>query len=127
MSSGSENPPLLDPDELDRLCAALNGDHEACHAFVLSFCERWPQRLKTLRDSVENIQIVGALDAALSLKTSSAMLGALHLNALSGHIEDALRESDRERAGHLLTQIREVGERTVALLHVRLAAGPQEH
>lgn len=113
---------LLDATELERLCAALNDDRQACHSFITSFCARWPARLLALSDAIDHAEFLPALDAVLSIKSSAGMMGALRLVDVSTQLEASLRDAQASATGVLLDRVRRTGDETVLRLGEFLAA-----
>ncbi|MCO4276498.1 Hpt domain-containing protein [Pseudarthrobacter sp. HLT3-5] len=83
--------PLLDPAVLDRLRTELEDDDGVWNVFVQNFIEHLPHRTEKLRLTLTTGDLVGAMDAVLSLKTSSQMVGAERLAGLAMELERALR------------------------------------
>ncbi|QDG68025.1 MULTISPECIES: Hpt domain-containing protein [unclassified Pseudarthrobacter] len=83
--------PLLDPDVLDRLRTELEDDDGVWKVFVQNFIEYLPHRTEKLRLTLTTGDLAGAMDAVLSLKTSSQMVGAERLAGLAMELEQALR------------------------------------
>lgn len=100
-------PPLVDPAALQDLGAQLDSPAVA-KGFARDYTRMWDQRYQTLASALERGDLAGSMDAVLSLKTSSAMVGGLRLAQLAGELESALRAGDM---GHALTLLRDVAER----------------
>lgn len=102
--------------------------------FVANFIRCFPQRLEKLRLALTTGDLDSALDAVLSLKTSSQMIGADRLASLAATLEVNLR-SDSTRsnvasvlpklAASSLAPIKHCGESTVYRL--RTTYGPRAH
>ncbi|WP_258803057.1 Hpt domain-containing protein [Pseudarthrobacter sp. NS4] len=90
-------PPLLDPSVLDRLRDDVDDDEGIWKVFVQSFIAQLPDRTERLRLTLTTGDLGGAIDAVLSLKTSSQMVGAQRLAGLALGLERSLRE-DESRA-----------------------------
>ncbi len=86
--------PLLDPAVLDRLRAELEDDDGVWQVFVQNFIEHLPHRTEKLRLTLTTGDLTGAMDAVLSLKTSSQMVGAERLAGLAMELERSLRDGD---------------------------------
>ena len=100
-------PPLVDPAALQDLGAQLDSPAVA-KGFARDYTRMWDQRYRSLASALERGDLAGSMDAVLSLKTSSAMVGGLRLAQLAGELESALRAGDM---GHALTLLRDVAER----------------
>ena len=100
-------PPLVDPATLQDLGAQLDSPAVA-KGFARDYTRMWDQRYQTLASALERGDLAGSMDAVLSLKTSSAMVGGLRLAQLAGELESALRAGDM---GHALALLRDVAER----------------
>lgn len=83
--------PLLDPAVLDRLRTELEDDDGVWKVFVQNFVEHLPRRTEKLRLTLTTGDLAGAMDAVLSLKTSSQMVGAERLAGLALDLERSLR------------------------------------
>jgi HPt (histidine-containing phosphotransfer) domain-containing protein len=71
--------------------------------FVLNYLQQLPSRIERVRLTLTTGDWNGALDALLSLKTSSQMVGAERLAALGGEVEQSQRlESSRYDPEHVL-------------------------
>ena len=106
--------PLVDPTAL-RVLAEDVGPESAA-SFARDFVRIWPRRRDNLSTSLGRNDYDAAHDAALSLRTSSTMVGAARLAGLACDLERRLRAEGTETAARLLPQIVECGERTVAVL-----------
>ncbi|QHK20091.1 Hpt domain-containing protein [Pseudarthrobacter psychrotolerans] len=87
--------PLLDQAVLERLRTELEDDDAVWKVFVENFIAHLPQRTERLRLTLTTGDLVGALDAVLSLKTSSQMVGAERLASLAWDLEQSLRTDAR--------------------------------
>ncbi|KUM33815.1 hypothetical protein AR539_11675 [Arthrobacter sp. EPSL27] len=104
--------PLVDPAALQDLSAQLESPSVA-KGFARDYAKLWDQRYSCLASALGRRDEAGSLDAALSLKTSSAMVGGVQLARLAGELEDAIRGGDMERASSLLEDIAASGSETV--------------
>lgn len=97
MSAADDAPrPLVDQSVLDRLREELEEDEGYCKVFVGNFIEYLPHRIGRLRLALTTGDLEGSVDAVLSLKTSSQMVGAERLAGLAMDLEGELRSE----AGH---------------------------
>lgn len=104
--------PLVDPAALQDLGAQLDSPAVA-KGFARDYTRMWDQRYRSLASALERGDLAGSMDAVLSLKTSSAMVGGLRLAQLAGELENALRAGDIGRALSLLRDVAERGGETV--------------
>lgn len=84
--------PLVDPSVLDRLRVELDEDEGYCSVFVGNFIDCLPHRIGKLRLALTTGDLDGAVDAILSLKTSSQMVGAERLAGLAMDLERSIRD-----------------------------------
>lgn len=92
---GANALPLLDPAVLDRLREGLEDDADVWHVFIHNFITLLPARIQKLRLALTTGDLSGALDAVLSLKTSSQMVGAERLAELAAGLERSIRLDTR--------------------------------
>ena len=104
---GPAAPPLVDPAALQDLGAQLDSPAVA-KGFARDYAKMWDQRYRALASALERRDLAASMDAVLSLKTSSAMVGGLRLAQLAGELENALRAGDM---GHALSLLRDVAKR----------------
>jgi hypothetical protein len=78
--------------------------------------EMWPERYGRLAEAVRDRDLEQALDAALSLRSSSQMLGALNLATLACGVEEAIRARQLQTAGMLLPGLKSCDEDTMCVL-----------
>lgn len=81
----------MDPSVLALLRSELEPDVEFCSVFVHSYIQQLPRRLGRLRHALDTMDFEVAMDAVLSIKTSSQMVGAAHLSHLADQLESILR------------------------------------
>ncbi len=93
--------PLLDPAALEMLRADLD-DEVAWKIFVQNFLARLQPRVQRIRLTLTTRDRAGAMDAVLSLKTSSQMVGAERLANLALELEGKLRAEARADSGDVL-------------------------
>lgn len=117
--------PLLDNTVLDRLRAELDHDEGIWKIFVQDFVAQLPGRIEKLRLGLTTGDPVGAMDAVLSLKTSSQMVGAERLAGLAIELERQLRMDNHDGGPDIvlpqlaavhLTDIRKCMQQTTFLL-----------
>ncbi|MDN4642708.1 Hpt domain-containing protein [Arthrobacter sp. PsM3] len=110
-------PPLVDPSALQELGSQLDSPAVA-KGFARDYTNMWDQRYQSLASSLDSGDEDAAMDAVLSLKTSSAMVGGVRLAELASELEDAIRVRDAHRARLLLRQVAESGNETVGELQL---------
>ncbi|MET3902337.1 HPt (histidine-containing phosphotransfer) domain-containing protein [Paenarthrobacter sp. 4246] len=82
---------LVDRTVLTELQAELGGDQAIITAFVRNYVALLPWRVSRLHRALENLDMEDAMDAVLSLKTSSQMVGAICMDRLATELEISLR------------------------------------
>ena len=90
---GDEDLPLVDPAVLEELEDELYPPALATN-FAKDYVEFWPQRERRLIAALAAADSRTALDAAISVRVSSDMVGARRLAALARALEAALRGGD---------------------------------
>jgi HPt (histidine-containing phosphotransfer) domain-containing protein len=83
--------PLVDQTVLDRLRGDLEEDKGYCSVFVGNYIDYLPHRLRRLKQALATGDLEGSVDAVLSLKTSSQMVGAERLAGLAMALEGEIR------------------------------------
>ncbi|KQN95458.1 hypothetical protein ASE96_02145 [Arthrobacter sp. Leaf69] len=102
----------MDPAALQDLGVQLESPSVA-KGFARDYAKMWDQRYNALASALDRRDQAGSLEAVLSLKTSSAMVGGVQLARLAGELEAAVRGGDMDRAGTLLGEVAESGSETV--------------
>ncbi|WDF32967.1 Hpt domain-containing protein [Arthrobacter agilis] len=97
--------PLLAPDVLAEMDADF-GDPAVVVRFVRDFRSILPSRVERLERRLDDGDPGGAEDAALSLATSSAMVGAVRLERISRSVQHALEEDGLDAARRSLDPLR---------------------
>ncbi|MGA8791256.1 MAG: Hpt domain-containing protein [Paenarthrobacter sp.] len=101
---------MVDPAVLTRLREELQPDIGFCENFVQDYLALLSVRLDRLRRAVETMDHEAAMDAVLSLKTSSQMVGACRLGDLAGELEVELRAKASGTAAYTANKVRDVLE-----------------
>lgn len=91
-------------------------DPVAHTAFIRAYTEMWPGRYGRLAHAIRINDWDQAMDAALSLRSSSEMLGAVNLARLALAVEQAIRSRQLHGAGMLLPGLKSCGEDTMSVL-----------
>lgn len=110
--------PLLDPAVLVEMGQTL-GRPDLATNFARDYVALWDQRERRLTASIAGEDHDAALDAAISLKVTSAMIGALRLAHLAQALESAVRADDLSRGSAVLALISSYGQATVGELQVQ--------
>ena len=84
---------VFDPKAVSSLTGHAD-DHEFAFVFVGRFRQLLPERVRRIEAAMVGSDLREAMDAVLSLRTSSCTLGAEELCAVSTRIENHLRASD---------------------------------
>lgn len=115
---GGQELPLLDGSVLQDLVDEL-GHPEMAWNFANDYAAMWGLRQRFLLDSIEREDHAAALDAVISLKVSSAMVGGLRLARLAQTLETTIRKGDMRGGTALLALISLHGQATVKELQLR--------
>ncbi|MET3140398.1 UNVERIFIED_ORG: HPt (histidine-containing phosphotransfer) domain-containing protein [Arthrobacter sp. UYEF2] len=105
----------VEPDILAELEEELDGP-ELAFGFARDYASLWDLRFSRLAAAVHTEDRPAALDAVISLRIASAMVGGIRLSALAQVLEDAIRRNDFVHGQALLTIVAEHGVRTVSEL-----------
>ncbi|MET3920448.1 Hpt domain-containing protein [Arthrobacter sp. UYEF20] len=105
-------PLLVDPSALQDLGVQLDSPAVA-KGFARDYAKMWQHRYGALSSALARGDQAAALDAVLSLKTSSVMVGGVRLAQLAGELEEAVRGDRMDRARSLLQDVAERGSETV--------------
>jgi len=114
---------LVSLAQLHRLEASLGGDAAACRGVVSIYVNMWGPRFRRLSSTILADDLEGAMDSALSVFTSSHMVGAERLEDHAEHLVEALRHKDLHQAARELPALGDCGDLTVADLRVGYLAG----
>jgi HPt (histidine-containing phosphotransfer) domain-containing protein len=107
--------PLLDAAVLEDLEEQLNGSELAVR-FARDYAAMWDQRYARLAAAVENQDRASALDAIISLRITSAMVGGVRLARIAEILESVIRQGDFGKGQALMERVAENGDRTVSEL-----------
>jgi HPt (histidine-containing phosphotransfer) domain-containing protein len=110
--------PLLDPQVLHDLAGDVGP--RAASSFAREFAGMWPRRRAALTSALAHEDADGAMDAVLSMRVSSAMVGARRLEDLVARLEGRLRTQGlTDHAGDLAAFVEDLeacGEETARAL-----------
>lgn len=107
--------PLVDAAVLEELEDELAGSGLA-QRFARDYAAMWDQRYARLAAAVETQDSDSALDAVISLKITSAMVGGLRLAKLAELLEAVIRLGDFGQGLVLMERVAEDGGQTVSEL-----------
>ncbi|MFJ6155303.1 Hpt domain-containing protein [Pseudarthrobacter sp. NPDC092184] len=107
--------PLVDAAVLEELDDELAGSGLA-QRFARDYAAMWDQRYTRLAAAVENQDSDSALDAVISLKITSAMVGGLRLAKLAELLESVIRLGDFGQGQALMKRVAADGGQTVSEL-----------
>lgn len=119
-SNSVDRIPLVDPNVLHDLEDQLESP-AAARAFVRDYVAVWDERDLRISSAITRRNQAASLDAVLSLKITSTMVGATQLVALATSLEGLLREGKLEEAEAALPQVHRCGLRTMrelTLMHL---------
>lgn len=117
-SLGDQELPLVDVAVLQDLEEQL-GRPDLVWIFANDYARMWEERQRSLVDSVRREDGAAALDAVISLKVSSAMVGGLRLARLAEALEFTLRRGDLPEVASILAMLSFHGPATVKELQIR--------
>ncbi|MFP5367632.1 MAG: Hpt domain-containing protein [Actinomycetes bacterium] len=115
--------PLVDPDVLAELGDKLGSPAMAAR-FASDYLGLWDSRLHRLLAGFARGDIPAALDAVISIRVSSAMVGGHRLAWLAGQLEEAVSSGDLAAGRELLDGVAGCGRETVAELRLIQADTP---
>ncbi|WP_285244070.1 Hpt domain-containing protein [Pseudarthrobacter sp. fls2-241-R2A-127] len=92
---GNAGRPLVDKSVLDRLREDLDNDTGLVTAFIADYALYLPRRIQRLRAALVTGNFDDAVDAVLSLKSSSLMVGATQLAGLAVDLESRIHVNAR--------------------------------
>lgn len=108
--------PLVCTDTLHSLEESLDGETSLCRNFVCRYVDMWPGRFVRIREAVAAGHKEDALDAALSLRSSSLMVGATRLGELTSDLIRVLEMDCNGAASKKLAALRRCGNQTAGQL-----------
>jgi hypothetical protein len=106
---------------LDQLEEEL-ADHGLMRRFAADYAALWNLRLERLAAAVEVQDQDEALEAAISIKVSSAMIGGLRLVRLAEALEQSIRIDVLQDTQMMLAMMAESGRATVREIHLRYSS-----
>ncbi|MCU1565654.1 MAG: Hpt protein [Pseudarthrobacter sp.] len=107
--------PLVDAAVLEELEDELAGSGLG-QRFARDYAAMWDQRCARLAAAVHNQDMDSALDAAISLKISSAMVGGVRLAKLAELLETLIRQGEFGQGKVLMERVAQDGGQTVSEL-----------
>jgi hypothetical protein len=81
--------------------------------FARDYATLWTQRYQKLAAAVDRQDVPAALDAVISMKIASAMVGGLRLARLAEQLEEFIRSGDLESGHALISAVELHGSATV--------------
>lgn len=112
LEAGGDALPLVDQAVLKELEEQLDGPTVAMR-FARDYTDLWEQRFRRLASAVARQDRAAAMDAVISLKISSAMVGGLRLAWLAEQLEHFIRREDYDGGHSVLAEVAEHGGKTV--------------
>ena len=111
-----KNLPLVCAETLQDLEESLFGEQSLCRNFVCRYIDMWPGRFERINDAVVTQHHEDAMDAALSLRSSSMMVGAQRLGDLTTELILLLEGGRHAAAAKKLAPLRSCGNETASQL-----------
>lgn len=109
---------LVSKEALESLEESLDGDRSLCRDFINRYITMWSGRLERIHDAVIEGHEENAMDAILSLRSASIMVGACRLGDLTTGIIRLLEGGHITAVGKLLTTLKLYGNQTMHQLKV---------
>jgi hypothetical protein len=81
--------------------------------FARDYATLWTQRYQKLAAALDRQDVPAALDAVISMKIASAMVGGLRLSRLAEQLEEFIRSGDLENGHALIAAVELHGSATV--------------
>ena len=113
--------PLLDPRVLRELAEDVGA--RAAASFAREFAGMWPRRRSALAHALAHDDADGAMEAVLSMRVSSAMVGARRLEELATRLETSLRRRGLAGAAPFIDDVEHCGEETAHALSAQSESG----
>lgn len=107
--------PLVDPGVLGDLGTSLDSNALAVR-FAGDYIALWSRRRRRLATALARGDFPASIDAVLSLRTASVMVGGLRLAVLARQVEDAIHRGDFAAAEQIMAGVAVCGADTVAAL-----------
>jgi hypothetical protein len=107
--------PLVDTAILQELEDQLDGSELALR-FARDYAAMWDQRSAKLAAAIHNEDLRSSLDAVISLRITSAMVGGLRLARLAEILEVVIRQGDFSQGRAIMERVAENGVRTISEL-----------
>ncbi|MFJ6028429.1 Hpt domain-containing protein [Pseudarthrobacter sp. NPDC092424] len=104
--------PLVDPAVLKDLADKLQSPDIASR-FAADYVDLWEVRRARLAAALERNDFPGAVDAVISLRVASVMVGAGRLTWLAQQVEDAVNSADFAAGRELMAAVCACGIQTV--------------
>lgn len=117
---GSGPAPLVDTAALDRLHDELEGNDRLWDSFLQTYAVRLPHRIERISRALAGGDTDAAMDAVLSLRTSSQMAGAARLAGMTLALERSIRGAAQHQESDVILQ-------TLATTHLPVLAECARH
>ena len=108
--------PLVCAETLHSLEESLYGEQSLCRNFVCRYIDMWPGRFERIQNAVTAGQLEEAMDAALSLRSSSMMVGAARLGELTTDLIRLIEGGRHAEATNKLAVLGMCGNQTACQL-----------
>ncbi|SEE63901.1 Hpt domain-containing protein [Arthrobacter alpinus] len=108
--------PLVCTATLHSLEESLDGERTLCRNFVCRFIEMWPGRFERIQEAVTAGHDEDAMDSALSLRSSSLMVGAARLGQITSELIRLLECGSHAAAEKKLLALQTCGNQTAGHL-----------
>jgi HPt (histidine-containing phosphotransfer) domain-containing protein len=99
---------------LGKLCSELGPG--SVNEFIAQFRSLWPTRIARLTKALAETDHAAGEDAALSVRSAAAMIGAHDLGTLAVQLHQAFRDGDSAVQGDLICRIEIAGNSIMTVL-----------
>jgi HPt (histidine-containing phosphotransfer) domain-containing protein len=116
---------IIDEKALELLLTHLGGDSESRRRFVGDYVNLWDTRMERLIEALDADDREEAQTVLLSIRSSSAMVGAVVVEATASLIHSSIKKGDTAGCARHVQRLKEVGpvacRELATLFHLELA------
>lgn len=105
--------PLVCLETLQSLEKSLDGERDLSRNFVIRYVDMWPSRLERIQNATTTDDRKEAMDASLSLRSASVMVGVTRLADLALGIIELIEGGPTATLTKLVTALQLCGDQTM--------------